>query len=194
MAIRRLPAAVMAAASALSAPLPAAAQLSPKPELGLWETRMTMTVNGRDMLADMRAAQEAMMKSLPPAERAQMAEAMKAQGAGAPSETGQECIDAKSVADWSDPKARLREMEQDMTGCKFEQTTAVGSTLQFKGRCADPQGFTGDITGTMTMKGAREWTSLYTGKGQSQGRPMDMRVETRGRWLAARCGDVKPRR
>ena len=190
MAIRRL----FAAAIALFAVLPAAAQLSQKPELGLWETRTTMTVNGRDMLADLRTAQEAMMKSLPPAERAQMAEAMKAKGAGAPSETEQECIDAKGLADWSDPKARLREMERDMPGCRFEQKAGAGSTLQFKGRCADPQGFTGDIAGTMTMKGAREWTSLYTGKGQSQGRPMDMRVETRGRWLAASCGAVKPQR
>lgn len=173
---------------------PALAQLSPKPDLGLWETRTKMTVNGRDMLADMRAAQEAMMKSLPPAERAQMAEAMKAQGAGAPSEADQECLDAKSLSDWADPKARLREMEQDMPGCKFEQTAAGGSTLQFKGRCVDPQGFTGDIVGTMTMKGSRAWTSVYTGKGQSQGRPMDMRVESSGRWLAASCGAVKPQR
>jgi hypothetical protein len=173
---------------------PALAQLSPKPDLGLWETRTKMTVNGRDMLADMRAAQEAMMKSLPPAERAKMAEAMKAQGAGAPSETDQECLDAKSLADWSDPKSRLREMEQDMPGCTFEQTAAAGSALQFKGRCVDPQGFTGDIVGTMTMKGARAWTSVYTGKGQSQGRPMDMRVESSGRWLAASCGNVKPER
>lgn len=174
--------------------LPAAAQLSPKPEPGLWETRTKMTVNGRDMLADMRAAQEAMMKSLPPEQRAQMAEAMKAQGGGAPSEAENECIDAKSLADWSDPKARLREMEKDMPGCKFDQTSTSGSTLQFKGRCADPQGFSGDIAGTMTMKGAREWSSLYTGKGKSQGRPMDMRVETSGRWLAASCGAVKPQR
>lgn len=190
MAIRRL----TVAALVLTAALPAAAQLSPKPELGLWEMRTKMTVNGRDMLADMRAAQEAMMKSLPPEQRAQMAEAMKAQGAGAPSETDQECLDAKSLADWADPKARLREMEKDAPGCKFDQTAAGGSTLQFKGRCTDPEGFTGDVTGTMTMKGPREWTALYTGKGQSQGRPMDMRVETRGRWLAASCGAVKPQR
>lgn len=194
MAIHRLPAAAMAAISALCAAFPAAAQLSPKPELGLWETRTTMTVNGRDMLADMRAAQEAMMKSLPPAERAQMAEAMKAQGAGMPTEAEQECLDAKSLADWSDPKARLREIERDMPGCRFDQVGSGGATLQFKGRCDDPKGFTGDITGTMTMKGSREWTALYTGKGQSQGRPMDMRVETRGRWLAASCGAVKPQR
>lgn len=182
-----------AALAVCLAALPAQAQLSPKPDLGLWETRTKMTVNGRDMLADMRAAQEAMMKSLPPAERAQMAEAMKAQG-GAPSETEQECLDAKSLNDWSDPKARMREMEQDMPGCKFEHTSTSGSTLQFKGRCTDPQGFTGDIAGTMTMKGSRAWTSLYTGKGQSQGRPMDMRVESSGRWLAASCGAVKPDR
>lgn len=172
----------------------ALAQLSPRPDLGLWETRTKIIVNGRDMLADMRAAQEAMMKSLPPAERAQMAEAMKAQGGGAPAETDQMCIDAKSLADWSDPKARLREMEQDMPGCKFEQMSASGSTLQFKGRCADPQGFTGDMLGTMTMKGSRAWTSVYTGKGQSEGRPMDMRVESNSRWLAASCGAVKPER
>lgn len=172
----------------------ALAQLSPRPELGLWETRTKILLNGRDMLADMRAAQEAMMKSLPPAERAQMAEAMKAQGAGAPSETDQMCIDAKSLADWSDPKARLREMEQDMPGCKFEQLSTSGSTMQFKGRCVDPQGFTGDMQGTMTMKGPRAWTSVYTGKGQSEGRPMEMRVESNSRWLGASCGNVKPER
>lgn len=185
---------LLAALALSAAALPAAAQLSPKPDLGLWETRTRIIVNGRDMLADMRVAQEAMMKSLPPAERAQMAEAMKAQGGGAPSETDQMCIDAKSLADWSDPKARLREMEQDMPGCKFEQMSMSGSTMQFKGRCADPQGFTGDMLGTMTMKGSRAWTSVYTGKGQSEGRPMDMRVESNSRWLAASCGAVKPER
>lgn len=185
---------LLAALALCACSSPALAQLSPKPDLGLWETRTKMTVNGRDMLADMRAAQEAMMKSLPPAERAQMAEAMKAQGAGALAEADQMCIDAKSLADWSDPKARMREMEQDMPGCKFEQTSMSGSTLQFKGRCADPQGFTGDIAGTMTMKGSRAWTSVYSGKGQSQGRPMDMRVESSSRWLAASCGAIKPER
>ncbi len=191
MTVRRRLFAVLALCACSS---PALAQINPQPDLGLWETRTKMTVNGRDMLADMRAAQEAMMKSLPPAERAQMAEAMKAQGGGAPSETDQECLDARSRSDWVDPRARLRQMEQDMPGCTFEQTAAGGSTLQFKGRCADPQGFTGDIVGTMTMKGSRAWTSVYTGKGQSQGRPMDLRVESGGRWLAASCGAVRPQR
>lgn len=184
---------LLAALALCAGSSPTLAQLSPRPDLGLWETRTKMTVNGRDMLADMRAAQEAMMKSLPPAERAQMAQAMKAQG-GAPSESEQECLDAKSLSDWADPKSRLREMEQDMPGCKFEHAGTSGPSLQFKGRCADPQGFTGDIAGTMTMKGSRAWTSVYTGKGQSQGRPMEMRVESSGRWLAASCGAVRPDR
>lgn len=183
----------------------ARAQISPLPELGLWETTTRMLVNGRDVMADMRKAREAMMKSVPADRRAQFEAMMKAQGGGSlGDETQRECLVAKNLKDWSDPKARMREMEQESKGCRFEPQGSGGSSFQFKGRCEDPEGFTGDVAGTFTMSGPRAWTAVYTGKGKMAVPPqmagaasakdglLDMRVESAGKWLAANCGDVKP--
>lgn len=183
-------------ATTATAPLSAFAQLSPAPELGLWETKSQMLINGRDPMADMRKAQAEMMKNMPPEQRAQMEAALKTQGAAE-----RDCVTAKDLADWTNPAARLREMEEDMPNCKLQPLASSGATLQFKGRCNDPQGFSGDITGSFTMNGPRAWSSVYTGKGKmadaelmgqkARGGAIEMRTESSGRWLAASCGAVK---
>lgn len=200
--MNRTAATLAAFAAALLPAIAAAQQLSPKPETGLWEIRSQVLVNGRDMMADMRAAQATMMKKMAPEQRAQFEAMMKEQGGGNPG-NDRECIDAKALEAWSDPQARLREMEKEARNCKFQPLTGGGNTLQFKGRCTDPEGFTGDVTGTMTMQGAKAWTAVYSGKGtmaameamgqKSAGGPIEMKVESNGRWLAASCGAVKPR-
>jgi hypothetical protein len=193
--------ALVCVAALASAPLSASAQLSPAPELGLWETKSQLLIDGRDLMADMRNAQAEMMSKMPPAQRAQMEAALKANGGGSGGGVERDCVTAKDLADWTNPTARLREMEEDAPTCKFQPVSSSGATLQFKGRCNDPQGFSGDVAGSFTMNGPRAWTTVYTGKGKmadaavmgqkAAGGAVDMRVESSGRWLAASCGAVK---
>jgi hypothetical protein len=179
------------------------AQIRPAPELGLWESTSKMLVNGRDVMADMRDAQTKMLEKMPPDRRAQFEAMMKAQGGGM-SDTHQECLVAKDLEKWAKPEARLRDAERDARHCTFEPVSAGGSKLEFKGRCADPEGFTGDVTGSFTMQSAKAWNFVYTGKGTMAGRtgkggqarpaaPVEMRVESNARWVSANCGAVKPR-
>jgi hypothetical protein len=186
----------------LAAALPAAAQIRPAPELGLWESQGQLLVNGRDVMADMRDARAKMLERMPPERRAQAEAMMKAQGAGM-SGTRQECLVAKDLEKWSRPEARLRDAERDARHCTFEPVSTSGSTLKFKGKCADPEGFTGDVAGTFTMQSSKAWNFVYTGQGQMARRarpgreatvaPVEMRVESNARWVSSDCGAVKPR-
>ena len=45
--------------------------LKPAPELGQWEVRNLLLVNGKDVLADLRRAQQEALKDLPVEQRAQ---------------------------------------------------------------------------------------------------------------------------
>jgi hypothetical protein len=174
----------------------AGAQSLPKPELGLWEMRMTMLIDGQDPFADARRQQAESMKKLSPEQRKQIEAAMSP--LGGKDDVHRECIDAKAQKMWSDPNSLLREMEKDSPECRYQPVAVSGATLQIKGRCQDPDGFTGDVTGGFTMQGNKAWTMRYQGTGTMAGRrgrptkPTEMRLEGSGRWVGANCGDVKP--
>lgn len=169
-----------------------AQSLKPAPELGQWEVRNQLLVNGKDVLADMRKQQQQALKSLPADQRAQMEARLKE------SEAPRECLTEKDLEGWSDPRQRLAQMERDAPSCKFELDSVAGPTLQFKGRCSQSDGFTGDVIGNMTMTSARAWTANYTGKGRmadvktgdkvEPGAPVEIKSSATGRWLAAQCG------
>ena len=107
-----------------------AQSLKPAPELGQWEVKNQLLVNGKDVLADLRRAQQEALKDLPVEQRAQ-AQALldKSMGDGQ-----RECLTDKDVEGWSDPRQRLAQMERDAPSCKFDLAGVAGSTLQFKGR------------------------------------------------------------
>lgn len=172
----------------------AAQSLKPAPELGLWEVRNQLLVNGKDVLADMRQAQLEALKNLPAEQRAQKEALLKE----ATSEGQRECLTDKDLEGWSDPRQRLAQMERDAPSCKFDLDSVNGPTLQFKGRCAQSDGFTGEVTGSMTMTSARAWTATYIGKGRmadvkvgdkvEPGAPVEIKSSASGRWLGAQCG------
>ena len=183
-------AALLAIASA------AGAQSLPRPELGLWETRTTILLDGKNPFADRRSQQAEQLKKLPPEQRRQIEAALPP--LGGKDDVHRECIDAKAQKVWADPHALLREMEKDSPQCRFQLVKLSGSSMQLKGRCQDPDGFTGDLTGGFTMQGGKTWTMSYLGKGTMAGdggqapKPTEMRLEGSGRWIGANCGDVKP--
>ncbi len=171
-----------------------AQSLKPAPELGSWEVRNQLLVNGKDVLADLRKQQQEALKDLPVEQRAQ-AQAVLEKSA---SQGQRECLTDKDVEGWSDPRQRLAQMERDAPSCKFDLDGVTGSTLQFKGRCSQADGFTGDVNGSMTMTSARAWTASYTGKGRmadikvgdkvEPGAPVEIESSATGRWLGAECG------
>jgi len=192
----------------LSAALaPAKAQtLSPAPLPGLWETDWKISVNGQDLGALMRRSMEQALQQMPAAQRAQAEQMMKAQGG--PMALGgkqQQCLSAAEAAKAADPKQVLAQLQQDAPQCRFEPVAVAGSTLRFKGRCNDADGFTGDVNGDLTMTSDKAWTGRWGGQGKMAGaeeipgfKPgagglVDYRMSGSGRWLAAACGAVKPR-
>jgi len=196
---------IPAAISALLA-VPASAQtLDPAPAAGLWETQYKLTVNGQDMAAAMAKAMAAALKDMPPEHRAMAEQMMKSKGGpmvGAPSK---ECLTAETAKRRSNARTMLDELQKDSPHCRYEAVKIVGGTVTFKGRCNDPEGFSGDINGEMTMTSAKAWTGQWTGKGRlaqdMQAMPgmnigpdgrVDMGWNGNGRWLGAACGNVKP--
>ena len=171
-----------------------AQSLKPAPDLGQWEVRSQLLVNGKDVQADIRKSQQEALKNLPADQRAQMEAALKESA----NESQRECLTEKDLEGWSDPRRRLAQMERNAPSCKFELDSVAGPTLQFKGRCSQSDGFTGEVTGSMTMTGARAWTASYTGKGRmadvktgdkvEPGAPVEIKSSASGRWLAAQCG------
>jgi Protein of unknown function (DUF3617) len=170
-----------------------AQSLKPAPELGQWEVRNQLLVNGKDVLADLRRAQQEALKDLPVEQRAQ-AQALLDKSTG---EGQRECLATKDVEGWSDPRQRLAQMERDAPSCKFDLEGVTGPTMQFKGRCSQSDGFTGEVIGSMTMTSARAWTASYTGKGRladvkvgekvEPGAPVEIKSSATGRWLGAEC-------
>lgn len=186
--------------------VPAAAQtLNPAPAPGLWETQFKLTVNGQDLGAAMNNAMAAAMKDLPPDQRAMAEQMMKAQGGAMMGGPQQECLSAETAKRRSDARTMLADLQEDSPDCRYEPVKISGGTVSFKGRCTDPDGFTGDVVGEMTMSSAKAWTGRWTGTGRVAGDMGGMpglqvgpdgRVQMAwngsGRWLGASCGNVKP--
>jgi hypothetical protein len=183
-----------------------AQKLSPAPLPGLWETDWKMTVNGQDMGALIRQAMQEALQQMPPGQRAQAEQMMKAQGG--PMAIGgkqQECLSPADAAKATDPQRVLADMQEDAPQCRFQPVSVTGSTMRFKGRCEDADGFTGDIAGEFTLISDKAWTGRWGGQGRMAGaedmpglKPgaggqVDYRMSGNGRWLAAACGAVKPR-
>jgi hypothetical protein len=163
-----------------------AQSLSPLPEVGLWEERIQLLINGKDLMAQLRESHAAMLKNMPANQRA----AMEADLRKSTSDTQRECLTKEDAAEWKDPRKALASMERE-SQCKFDLVNVSGSVLQFKGRCKDPDGFTGDVVGNLTMAGPRAYTFAYTGKGRMAGAegggPVEMKMTSSARWVAARC-------
>lgn len=189
----------------LLAAVPATAQpLSPAPDPGLWESEGKMSVNGQDLGALMQAAMAEMLKGMPADQRAMAEQMMKAQGGPLAGGKQQECLTPAAAARRTDAKQFLAELQKDAPECRYEAVKVSGATLSFKGRCNDPDGFSGDITGEVTMGSSRAWTGRWGGTGRMGGAeqipglkmPADGRAKFEwvgsGRWLSASCGAVKP--
>jgi hypothetical protein len=193
-------------ALSLLAAVPAMAQtLSIVPTPGLWETDSQMSLNGQDLGALMRKSMDDMLKSLPADQRAMAEQMMKGRGMPGMGGKAQDCLTAAEAARRSDPEQLLAELQKDSPQCRYEPVKVDGASLSFKGRCQDPEGFTGDITGEMTLTSPKAWTGRWAGVGRMRGAEqipgltvtnpgqVNFGWTGSGRWVAASCGSVPPR-
>ena len=171
---------VIAGGVLAAACLPVAAQ-SMKP--GLWEIHNKMQGGQMDQaMADMHRQ----MAQMSPQQRKQMEAAMAQQGIRmAPSSGGggmavQMCF-TKEMVERNDPPM------QD--GCKVTQNQRSGNTQKFAFSCSNPPS-SGE--GEVTYSGPEAYSSRMTVKTAAGGRTESTTMESRGRWLKADCGTVKP--
>jgi hypothetical protein len=82
------------------------------------------------------------------------------------------------------------QIDRKESGCQSKnyQRSANGYSLDMV--CDGPhlKGI-GKVTGTFS--GNESFSSSYDFKGTAQGRPVEQKMETTGKWLSADCGDVK---
>ena len=175
---------VVFAALALSI-APAAAQTM-KP--GLWEVTQNM---GGSQGAETAAAQAEMQKhfaSMPPEQRKQMEKMMAQQGIGmAPGAAAGGGMTTRICI--SKDMAARNETPVPSADCRQESFSRSGNTTRFKFSCSNPPS-SGE--GEVTVSGSDSYSSKMKFTTREQGRSETMTMDSRGRWLSADCGQLKP--
>ena len=151
---------------------------------GLWEHSFSMKSQGGEMEKAM-AEMEKQMAAMPPEQRKQMEQMMASRGVGmgAQGTTVKVCLTKEDVARQSEPKFR--------EGCTQQVVQRTGNTMKVKFECSKPQPLSGE--GEMTFVSDKAYTGKSTVTTQADGKPRQMTMEMSGKWLAADCGDIKPR-
>lgn len=201
--MQRLLVPTLALTAAITCAQASAESISPQPEAGLWRSEAQTLINGQDLVAQMRAAQQQVLQSLPPEQRAQMQSILQSEG-----EPGvqTECITADQAKKMTDPQAILADAQRQLENCKIDIDRASDSTLTFSGTCDGNEGFTGDMRGELVMVSPREMRSKFTGTGVYEaampdmppgqpgmdGGPVEIQHSETNRWVAAECGSVPP--
>ena len=141
---------------------------------GLWEMRM----------------QSDAMKNMP-AIPAEQLEKMKQMGIKIPmmqngAITHQVCI-TREMAEREHPPMAQREH----TACQPQNMQHSGNAWSMDLLCDSPElKGTGKMTGTYNSDDSLQ--SIYDFNGVSHNKPVSQHMETKGKWLSADCGDVKP--
>lgn len=162
------------------------AQSSLKP--GLWETRVTkMTVDGKDMLSQMGAAQEQMRQALaqmPPEQRKKMEAMMPA-----PSSQGM----AQRMCITPEMAARDNAMVQrpPRAECESPKFTKNGSQSYFEMTCKQGRGQT-VIKGETQFAGDQMSSKVESVTSEPGGVRRITLTESQMKFLGSDCGSVKP--
>lgn len=174
----------LAACLALGCSLGQAQQLRP----GLWEHQTTMKTGSGQMEAAMARMKE-QLDAMPPAKRKQIEEAMGRQGLGAGLPAAGEPMAVK-VCLTPDQAAR-NEIAQQQGQCKQTGSTRSGNTVKFTLECSGTRKAKGE--GEFTLISDREHKGRVHITTERKNREETMTMEHHARWLAAECGEVKPR-
>jgi hypothetical protein len=160
---------------------------------GLWEVNNKMANSDDPRMQQMAAAQkhdmDAMRDQLAkmPAEQRKAMEGMMAKlGNGSPlakdGMTMKLCVTPEMAANNT-----LHEQVRD--GCTNKRSPVIGGVMKISYVCAKPAS-TGE--GTVTLSGDTGYTMDMTMHITEGGRNQTTSMSSRGKWLDANCGDVKP--
>ncbi|WP_431777461.1 DUF3617 family protein [Ottowia caeni] len=165
----------------------AQAQTTMKP--GLWETRVIqMTVDGKDMAAQMNAAQEQMrqaLASMPPEQRKKMESMFSSQGAGGM--THRICISPEMASRDSAVVPRQQRAE-----CGDPKITKSGNRSSFEVMCKHADGSQTVSKGETQFAGDQMNTKVETVSTEKGGARRTSKTETQMKFLSSDCGSVKP--
>ena len=176
------------AVAALLAGAPVQAQkLAP----GLWENSLTMKSSDTRLTAGMERMQKE-LAAMPPEKRKQMEAMMAAQGInmGMAAGPGGPAIVAKVCL--TPEQAARDELQPPADGdCRQTSMQRSGNTLRMKFECTGKRPGKGEGEYVLDSPKAHHGrTSIETMEG---GKPVRLEMNHSGRWLAADCGEVKPR-
>jgi hypothetical protein len=152
---------------------------------GLWEHSFTMKSQDGETEKAM-AEMHKQMAAMPPEQRKQIEQMMASRGMsmGAQGPVAKVCVTKEDVARNAEP--------QFGEGCTQQVVQRSANAMKVKFECTRPQPMRGEGEVSFTSDKA------YTGKSSvvtslANGQTHQMAVEMAGKWLAAECGDVKPR-
>ena len=151
---------------------------------GLWEHSFKMKSQDAETdkaMADMQKQ----MAAMPPEQRKQIEQMMASRGMsmGAQGTTVKVCVTKEDVARKAEPQFR--------EGCTQQVVQRTANSMKVKFECTKPQPMSGE--GEMSFISDKAYTGKSTMTSQANGKAQQMTMEMAGKWLAADCGDVKPR-
>ena len=151
---------------------------------GLWEHSFKMKSQDGEMEKGMAELQK-QMAAMPPEERKQIEQMMASRGVsmGAQGTVVKACVSKEDVARKADPQFR--------EGCTQQVVQRSASSMKVKFECTQPRPMSGE--GEMTFISDKAYTGKSTMTSKGEGKTQQMTMEMAGKWLAADCGDVKPR-
>jgi hypothetical protein len=159
-----------------------AQNLVPPVKPGLWETKMSqLDASGKEVPSPEMAA----LARMPAAQRAQMAEMMRARGVQLPDENGvmKACI-TRELLD----SGAWQQMAAD-TGCTTTYSTRTGPLWKWHTSCPSLKL---ESDGEMAFTGSESYRTKMVSTTSITGAPTTSTRLVQGKWLGAACGDVKP--
>lgn len=156
---------------------------------GLWESRtLKMTVDGKDMLPQMKAAREQMQQSLaklPPEQRKKMEAMMATQGGGDPT-VQRMCVSAEMAK--KEQPILPRPAHADCAEPKLDRN---GNRTAFEFSCKQGEGTIAG-KGETVATGDQVTTKVETVTSDKSGAKRTMVAETQMKFIGADCGGLKP--
>ena len=151
---------------------------------GLWEHSFKMKSQDGELEKGMAEMQK-QMAAMPPDQRKQVEQMMagRGMGMGAQGTTVKVCVTREDVARKAEPQFR--------EGCTQQVVQRTANSMKVKFECTRPQPMSGE--GEMSFISDKAYTGKSTMTSQAEGKAQQMTMEMAGKWLAADCGDVKPR-
>jgi hypothetical protein len=151
---------------------------------GLWENSFKMKSQDGELEKGMAEMQK-QMAAMPPDQRKQIEDMMASRGMsmGAQGTSVKVCVTKEDVARKAEPQFR--------EGCTQQVVQRTANSMKVKFECTKPQPMSGE--GEMSFISDKAYTGKSTMTSKADGKAQQMTMELAGKWLAADCGDVKPR-